>query len=225
MWMYSKTSYKLSKILKSVSSFVIISLLASCDPITLGIIGGAAIGNESLNNQEGFTGAVSDSFLQSNIDAALLDYDIDLFDRIELSVKHGTVVVIGYMHDEEQCRRVMQFVRETCGNRAVVYDETSVGEFPDGNQVAVDASTTSRIKSAMTFNSNIMSRNYDVTTVKSIVYISGTAQTKYERDVVLNCARTTSNVERVVSYIRINKNVKTDEYKSTKTKGVRSRAG
>ena len=83
--------------------------------------------------------------------------------------------------------------------------ELSIGELPDIKDLANDSSITSRIKSAMLFDGNIQSLNYDITTVKGVVYICGTAQSKYERDLVINCARNTSSVERVVSYISINR--------------------
>ena len=98
----------------------------------------------------------------------------------------------------------MELVKKTDGYQNVFF-ELSIGDLPDIKDLANDSSITSRIKSAMVFDGNIQSLNYDVTTVKGVVYICGTAQSKYERDLVINCARSTSSVERVVSYIRINR--------------------
>lgn len=180
----------------------------ACDPFTLTLGGAAVVGTEATRNQNGVTGALSDSDIQAKINAKLLKEDSDIFDRVELSVKHGTVVVIGYMKNEEQCRRAMQLIRSICGSKTIVFDETKIGNIPAAKDFAIDSSITSRVKTSLAFDGNVQSLNYDVTTVKGIVYICGTAQSRYERDVVLNCARTTSGVEKVVSYISINKHVK-----------------
>lgn len=183
---------------------LLLFLLTACDPVTIAIGGTAVAGAEVARNQNGVTGAISDSALQAKINKMLFDNDRDIFDRTELSVKHGAVVVIGYMKDQDQCTRTMELVKKTDGYQNVFF-ELSIGDLPDIKDLANDSSITSRIKSAMLFDGNIQSLNYDVTTVKGVVYICGTAQSKYERDLVINCARSTSSVERVVSYIRINR--------------------
>lgn len=194
----------MNKKLYIISSGYVLLFLTACDPITLAIGGTAAAGVEVARNQNGVTGAISDSALQAQINKFLFDNDRDIFDRVELSVKHGTVVVIGYMKDKDQCNRAMELVRRAGGYHAL-FDETSIGDLPDVKDLATDSGITSRIKSAMVFDGNIQSLNYDVTTVKGVVYICGTAQSKYERDQVINCARNTSSVEKVVAYISINK--------------------
>ena len=194
----------LEMLLPGVALFV----LSSCDPVTIALGSAAIAGTETTRNHKGIIGTISDSDLQVRINAALLKQDPDLFDKVELSVKHGTVIVIGCMNDKEQCRRAIQIAVEVCGTRATVYDETSVSSPTNAKNFAVDSSITSRIKSSLAFDGNVRSRNYDVTTVKGIVYICGTAESKYERDIVLNCARTTSGVDKVVSYIAINRKTK-----------------
>ena len=190
----------------SVFLVCIMFLLSACDPLTIALGGAAIAGTEAARNQNGVIGAISDSDLQARINAILLQKESDIFDIIELCVKHGVVVVIGYAKDEEQSLRAMYLVRKIVGTRAVVYDEITVSSPPNAKNFAIDSSITSRIKSALAFDANVQSLNYDVTTVKGVVYICGTAQSKYERDIVLNCARITSGVDKVVSYISINKN-------------------
>lgn len=183
--------------------------LTACDPVTIAIGGSAIAGAQMARNQNGLGGAIDDSSLQTSINKYLLDHDQSIFERVELSVKHGTAVVIGYMKNQAQCEKTKQLVREAVKGYNSVYFELSVGNFSSGSQVASDSGITSRIKSSLLFDGNVQSLNYDVTTVKGIVYITGTAQTKFERDQVLSCARSTSGVSRVVSYIKINKSKKT----------------
>jgi osmotically-inducible protein OsmY len=185
--------------------FALASLLfcGACDPVTLAFGGTAVAGATSIRNQNGISGSISDTELQTKINRVLFSNDRDLFDKIELSVKHGMVVVIGYVDDESQRGKAMQIIRGVDGPKEV-FDEIQVRKAPNASDLALDSSITSRVKSSLLFDGNVSSLNYDITTVKGIVYICGTAQSKYERDVVLNIARTTSGVEKVVAYIRLN---------------------
>ncbi|MDR1982403.1 MAG: BON domain-containing protein [Holosporaceae bacterium] len=179
----------------------------ACDPVTLAFGGTAALGTTSVRNQKGISGSISDTELQTKINHALFSQDKDLFDRIELAVKHGMVVVIGYMDDDSKRERAIQIVKSVKGYEEI-FNEIKVQESPNASDFAKDSTITSRVKSSLLFDGNVSSLNYDVTTVKGIVYICGTAQSSYERDVVLNHARTTSGVEKVVAYIRLNKDRK-----------------
>jgi osmotically-inducible protein OsmY len=175
----------------------------ACDPVTLAFGGTAIVGVTVARNQKGISGSISDTELQAKINHALFNNDRDLFDKVELSVKHGMVVVIGYVNDESQREKIMQIVRGV-KEHIEAFDEIQVQESPNASDLALDSSITSRIKSSLLFDGNVSSLNYDITTVKGIVYICGTAQTKYERDVVLNHARSTSEVKRVVAYVKLN---------------------
>jgi osmotically-inducible protein OsmY len=175
----------------------------ACDPLTIAFGGTAIAGATAVRNQEGIGGSLSDTKLQTIINHALFKEDKELFDNVELCVKHGMVVVIGYVKESSQQDRIMEIVRGVKGI-GEVYDEVKVQEVPRAADFAKDSNLTSRIKSALLFDGNVSSLNYDITTVKSIVYICGTAQSKYERDVVLNHARTTFGVDKVVAYVKIN---------------------
>jgi osmotically-inducible protein OsmY len=195
------------QIFKYVGNFIIFSgifLATACDPVTMVIGGTAVIGTTAMRNQEGISGSISDNELQTRTIYLLLEKNKDISDRVELSVKHGMVVVIGCMRDDAQREEAMRLVRSVKGFREV-FDETQVQEPPTAKNFAIDSSITSRIKSSLAFDGNVQSLNYDITTVKGVVYICGTAQSRYERDVVLNHARTTSAVKKVVAYIKINK--------------------
>jgi osmotically-inducible protein OsmY len=195
--------------MKVIHVFTMVSLLfcTACDPVTLAFGGVAAAGTTSVCNQEGISGSVSDTELQTKVNHALFSKDRVLFDKVEFSVKHGMVVVIGCMDNDFQRDRAMQIVRGVKG-ACEVFDETKVQPAPTASETASDSGITSRIKSSLMFDGNVSSMNYDVTTVKGVVYICGTAQSKYERDVVLNHARTTSGVKRVVAYVKLNKDGK-----------------
>ncbi len=188
--------------LKRFVNVSLILLCTGCDPVTWVVGGTAAVGTATVRDKEGATGQVSDSYLKKKIEAVLCKKDSTLFDRIELAVKHGIVIVIGSFDDQSQCERAMEIVRSV--KKDDVYDETRVEPQAKVGTFVVDSGITTRISSALTFDGNVSSLNYDLTTVNGVVYICGTAMSIYERDVVLNHARTTSGVKKVVAYIKIN---------------------
>ncbi|MBO4405271.1 MAG: BON domain-containing protein [Alphaproteobacteria bacterium] len=192
--------------MRKLSKFCLVALplfLAACDPVSLMVGGTVVAGTVTVRDKEGITGQISDAYLKEKIRLALLNKDKELYDRVELAVKHGIVVVIGSFDDESQCERVKEIV----GTVQVkdVYYETRVEPQAKVGTFAADAGITTRIEASMKSNGNVASLNYDTTTVNGIVYMCGTAMTAYERDVVLNIARSTSGVVKVVSYIKIAK--------------------
>ncbi|MDR2645687.1 MAG: BON domain-containing protein [Holosporaceae bacterium] len=178
-------------------------LCGACDPVAWMFGGSALVGVTAARNQQGIFGSISDTELQAKINHALVNYsDGELFSKVELSLKHGMVVVIGYVDDESQHDKILEIVRSVKGS-AEIFDEIHIENTPDAADIASDSSITSRLKSSFLFDSNISALNYDVTTVKGIVYICGTALTKFERDIVLNHARSAAGVKKVVAYVKI----------------------
>lgn len=178
-------------------------LLTACDPVSWLVGGTVVAGAITVRDKEGITGQISDTYLKEKIRLTLLNKDKELYDRIELAVKHGIVVVIGSFDDESQCERVKDII-DTVQVKDVYY-ETKVEPQAKIGTFAADAGITTRIEASMKSNGNVASLNYDTTTVNGVVYMCGTAMSAYERDVVLNIARSTSGVKKVVSYIKIAK--------------------
>jgi osmotically-inducible protein OsmY len=176
----------------------------ACDPLTVAFGGAAIVGTTAVRNEKGVIGSLSDGKLQTHINQHLYVKDRNIFDRTELCVKHGMVGVIGYFNNETQRVKAMALVKEVADARDV-FDETKVQPKPTAREYFSDSNITSRIKSALALDSNVQSLNYDVTTVKGIVYICGTAHSKFERDVVLHNARVTSGVKQVLAYVRLAK--------------------
>jgi osmotically-inducible protein OsmY len=108
------------------------------------------------------------------------------------------------MKSEAQREKAMQIIRNIDDCREA-HDEMRVQDIPNASEFFADSGITARIKSALSCDGNVYSMNYDITTVRGVVYICGTAQTAYERAVVFNHARTTSGVEKVVAYVKLNK--------------------
>ena len=181
--------------------------LTGCDPATWIVGSTAVVGTNTACNQEGASGSISDIGLHLKINREFFNANKDLVDRTELSIKHGNVIVIGYLKNQEQCEKAIEIASGIAGPDHV-FNETSVAPMPTAKDLAIDSSITSRVKATLLTDGNVHSLNYDITTVKGVVYICGTAQSKYERNIVVNYARQTSGVVKVIAYVFINKNKK-----------------
>jgi osmotically-inducible protein OsmY len=205
--------------MKTIGSIVLLPLLLlliACDPVTWIVGGTAVVGTTVVRNRGGISGSISDNELHLKVVQRLFSVNKEFVSKVELSIKHGMIVVIGHMENEKQCEEVMNAVRSVEGYKEV-FDETCVQAPPGPKDFAIDSSITSRIKSALAFDGNVLSLNYDVTTCKGIVYLCGTASSKFEREVVVNHARSTSGVEKVVVYVKIDKSMG-QEKSATKAK-------
>lgn len=190
---------------KKILAISAISLFAltGCDPVTITLGGAALVGSTMVGNEEGVTGSISDTNLQAKVNAALLNAGEDIEGRVELCVKHGMVVVIGYMKNEDQRIIAMNAVRNVKCFHEEIFDETSVQTPPTAGETISDGSITARLKSSMKFADNVRSLNYDITTVKGVVYICGTALSEFEKNEVITRARSTSGVAKVKAFIKV----------------------
>ena len=89
---------------------------------------------------------------------------------------------------------------ETKGVRSVKNDIIIKNEF-NFQQSAKDLLITSQLRTALIFNKNIKSTNYNIDTYKKKIYIYGIAQTKDELKEVIKEAKEILDVENVIASI------------------------
>lgn len=177
--------------------------LTSCVP-TLICVGGG-LGTMAVRNRTGVSGSVSDNVIHGNVLSALSK--VSLFKMIEVSVKHSRVILLGHVLSDEQKRKAIEVASQVRGVKEII-DEIKVGYKTTLEHSLMDTTITSRIKTAMMFDANVHCLNFNITTYNGIVYILGSAENNLERDVVVNIARTTSGVNKVISYVNILNNTK-----------------
>jgi osmotically-inducible protein OsmY len=85
-------------------------------------------------------------------------------------------------------------VREVI-NEVIIDPSGSTGTF------ARDTWISAQLKSKILFDKEIDSINYQIETVRHVVYLMGVAQNKKELDRVINYARNLKYVERVVNHV------------------------
>lgn len=173
-------------------------LLCSCVPLL--VVGGGTVSSVAVRNRTGVSGSVSDNVIHANALNALAKANIAK--SIDVSVKHSMVLLIGYVQNDETKRQAVSIASQIKGVKSVI-DELKVGHDVTFEHSVVDTIITSRVKSSMVLDGNIHSFNFNITTYDGVVYILGTAENIYERDLVINIARSTSYVNKVIAYIDV----------------------
>ena len=193
---------------KFILIFLTLLILTSCVGTgSKGVFGtgvSIALDPRSLGTQ------IDDSIMQKNLVARLILLDKNYFLSITTKVLDGRIFLTGKVDDPEEKLKITKSAWETAGVRSVKNDIKIKEEF-NFKRSAKDLLITSQLRTALIFNKNIKSANYNIDTYKKKIFIYGIAMTSDERKEVINEAKQILDVEEVVAsillveYLRIQK--------------------
>jgi len=143
---------------------------------------------------------IDDSIMQKNLSARIVLLDKKYILSVDAKVIDGRIFITGKVDDPEEKLKITKLAWETKGARSVRNDIKIKEEF-NFKQSAKDVLITSQLRTAMIFNKNIKSTNYQIDTYKQKIYIYGIAFTSDEKDEVINETKEISNVEDVITSI------------------------
>jgi osmotically-inducible protein OsmY len=174
--------------------------LSGCIALVAGA-GGAAAGY-SLGQERSPADQARDIGIRSAASHSWAQYNYQLSRDVDATVYDGRVLLTGRVPSEEWRQEAVKRTWQVKGVKEV-YDEIQVG--PDSGfwQDASDTEITARLKASLIADGYVKSINYTITTVGGTVYIIGSARSQAELNRVVDHARNTPNVKRVVSYVRI----------------------
>jgi osmotically-inducible protein OsmY len=176
------------------------TVLPSCVPI---VVAGAAGSGAYIAGQERGVGTqMSDTSIRAQIDNLWLKYSTDMYGQLSLSVTEGRVLITGAVSNPEWKAEAVRLAWQVNGvkevdNEIQVSDKSSIAD------AARDELITTRLRSAILFDKQVRSTNYNIDVVNGTIYLSGIARTQGELDRVTDYARNIPNVKRVVSYAKI----------------------
>ena len=183
---------------KFVLIFLTLLILTSClGTGSKGVFGtgvSIALDPRSLGTQ------IDDSIMQKNLVARLTLLDKNYFLSITTKVLDGRIFLTGKVDDPEEKLKITKSAWETAGVRSVKNDIKIKEEF-NFKRSAKDLLITSQLRTALIFNKNIKSANYNIDTYKKKIFIYGIAMTSDERKEVINEAKQILDVEEVVASI------------------------
>ena len=143
---------------------------------------------------------IDDSIMQKNLVARLALTDKKYLVFISIKVLDGNFFLSGKVDEPEEKLKIIKLAWETKGVRSVKTAITIKGETNFKNS-AKDALITTQLKTAMIFNKDIKSTNYNIDTINSKIYIFGISMTQDEKQKVIEEAKEVYGVEEVVPSI------------------------
>jgi len=173
--------------------------LAACTPAGV-VVGGAASAGVAASEERGIKGAADDAVIRAKINEAWVKEDFDTFNRLNLQIYEGRVLVSGRVPDQAQADKAVQAAWQPDGVREVI-NEIEISEGGGLNDFANDTLINARLDADLLFDGDVDSINYSTRAVAGTVYLLGVAQDRAELDRVFRIARDVPNVERVISHV------------------------
>jgi len=169
----------------------------------MGVATGVAVGVGASAAQEGGLSRVyNDAKIQVAINDLWFQHNVDMFRKLDLTVKQGRVLITGVVQDPEHRVEAVRLAWQPKGVSQVI-NEIRVSDSAGLVEYAKDAWISARLRTAITLDKNVQSINYSIDTVQGSIYLMGFAQNQAELNRVIEIARTIKNVERVVSYVKV----------------------
>ena len=191
--------------IKLIHLFLILFILSGCvGAASKGIFGtgvSVALDPRSLGTQ------IDDSIMDKNLETRLLLLNKSYFLSVKIKVLDGRIFITGKMNSLEEKLKITKLAWETEGVRSVKND-LKVKEKFNFKQSAKDLLITAQLRTALVFNKQIKSANYNIDTYKKKIYIYGIANSEDERKEVINEAKQILDVEDVIASILLVKDLR-----------------
>lgn len=174
-------------------------LLAACTPAGV-VVGGAASAGVAASEERGIKGAASDAVIRVKINEAWVNEDFDTFNRLNLQIYEGRVLVSGRVPSQALADKAIQAAWKPDGVREVI-NEIEISGGGGLNDFANDTLINARLDADLLFDGEVDSINYSTRAIGGTVYLLGVAQDRAELDRVFRIARDIPNVKRVISHV------------------------
>ena len=189
------------------------TLLNGCVVAAVGV---AAGGGYTMGQERGPGGVVSDTQIKTVLNAKWAKDDSKILDYIDLNIFEGRVLLTGNVPNPQIRDEAVADAQKVDGVKEVINDVT-IGQRSTVGSTASDNWILTRLRSSLTFDGSVSSLNYSLQVVDGVVYILGSAKNQTEKDLVINHARNTPDVVKVVSYIRLRPGSQSSDSGSTPT--------
>lgn len=175
-------------------------LLSGCAPLAIGGIG--SVGMSAVEDR-GITGVASDQALRVKLN---IEYSNKLsdFTGTEITVYKGQVLLTGVAGSEKVKKDAVRLAQGVQGVKKVI-DGLNVKGEDDFSEYTRDAWMTTKLKTILYAEDDVIAPNYLVKTFDKTIYIFGTAQTNKEMKKVIQDAYEITGVRKVVNLIEVKK--------------------
>lgn len=197
--------------MKKITALVLMAafLAPACTPIGAAVGTGAVVGTAA--SKEGGVGqAWTDTRIEAYISDAWFRYNVEMFRKLDLTVREGRVMITGVVQKPEWRVDAVRLAWQAPGVRQVI-NEIRIENSEGVSGYARDSWISTQLKTKLIFDKDVRSIDYSFDCVGSVVYLMGIARDQEELDRVIAHARGISYVKEVVSYVRLRTEVRPDE--------------
>ena len=184
-----------------LAGLALLPSLCACVPV---VIGAGATGAVMASQDRGLEQGIDDNEISFEINRRLAARDEELFKRVSTQVRHGRVVLTGFVRNEADSATVSKVAWSVDGVKQID-NELQTGTPTSFSEKADDTLITTKLRTALIGDSAVASLNYSIKTVRGTVYLSGLAANDAELRRVIAHARDISGVRNVVSNVDIKK--------------------
>ena len=177
------------------------ALLPACTPVGAAVGAGAVVGVATVE-ERGVGGTAKDLAIRVEINDLWFKRDLGMYNALRLQVYEGRVLVTGTLPNEGLKDEAIKLAWQPPGVREVI-DEVQMQPGGGIEAFARDNWIVTQLKAKLLFASEVTSINYSLESSDGIVYVIGLAQDQRELERVLEIARNTSYVKKVVNYALI----------------------
>jgi len=171
--------------------------LTSCIETAVGL-GTAAVA--ASTTEKGFSTSVADTVIEAKLTEKFIQEDTSLITSVEKSISNGSVLMTGKVDTQEQKILATRLAWEINGVKEVI-NEIQVVSDTSLKTTAKDLAASAQLRAALIGDQEISSLNYSIDVVNGIVYLSGVAANKKERERVITHAQELRFAKKVVNYI------------------------
>ena len=189
---------------KTFYFFIFLILLGCVGTSSQGVFGtgvSIALDPRSLGTQ------IDDSIMQKNLIARMALKEKSYLLSVNTKVLDGRIFLTGKVDDPEEKLQITKLAWETKGVRSVKNDIRIKEKF-NFKQSAKDLLITSQLRTALIFDKDIKSSNYQIDTYKKKIYIYGISLTAKEKKNVIKEAKEILDVVDVIASILIVENLR-----------------
>jgi len=189
---------------KTFYFFIFLILLGCVGTSSHGVFGtgvSIAFDPRSLGTQ------IDDSIMQKNLVARMALKEKSYLLSVNTKVLDGRIFLTGKVDDPEEKLQITKLAWETKGVRSVKNDIRIKEKF-NFKQSAKDLLITSQLRTALIFDKDIKSSNYQIDTYKKKIYIYGISLTAKEKRNVIKEAKEILDVVDVIASILIVENLR-----------------
>ena len=180
--------------------FICLMGLSGCSPLSFF---SAGIGSLDTSSQErGIGGYVTDQEIKTRINVMFFEHNHVLHHKVNVNVYEGRVLLTGSIQTKKMREDAIRLAWQAPGVKTVI-NEIEIEQAASVGGYATDKWVSTKLHALLFLDGNVSSRNYEIIVSRGIVYLTGIAKDKRELDAVIQIARTTKHVKKVVSYVRL----------------------